>query len=51
MTIEKFNGGYRITDIFQSRLIVMDYYYYNKKESIKLFNQHLKDMLKREIIK
>ena len=49
MTIEKLNGGYRITDIFQSRLIVMDYYYYNKKESIKLFNQHLKDMLKREI--
>ena len=47
MTIEKFNGGYKITDIFQGRLIVKDYYYYNKKESIKLFNQQLKEMLKR----
>ena len=41
MTIEKFNGGYRISTVFYGNLVIQDYYYYSKKEAIMLFKQKL----------
>ncbi len=45
MTIEKvFRGSYRISAMFHGTLIVKDYYYYSKKESVALFKKALREM-------
>lgn len=42
MTIEKINGGYKITDIVNNRLVHMIYHYYTKKECIRMFKKEFK---------
>lgn len=43
MTIEKINNGvYKITDIVNGYLVTKKYFYYTKKECIKMFNQFIK---------
>lgn len=42
MHIERFSGGYRITEEIRGFLHCKDYYYYTKKDAIALFKQYKK---------
>jgi len=45
ITIEKIaKGTYRISDFFYGTLITQDYYYYSRREAVKLFKQKIKAM-------
>lgn len=45
MIIEKYkDGSYRISGIFYGTLIIEDYYYYSKREAVKLFKKKLLEM-------
>ena len=52
MTIEKtFQGAWKISDIHNNQLLSQQYFYYTKKEAIKLFEAKNKTTHKRYTIK
>lgn len=44
MTIEKKNGGYKITDVIANQYCEMRYLYYTKREAIKSFKEKYEDL-------